>query len=263
MAKRKGLSKRTRFEVLKRDAFTCQYCGAKAPDTVLHVDHIDPVANGGSDALINLVTSCVPCNGGKGAVPLDDQSAVEKQRLQLEELQERREQIDMMVEWQKGLSDVDDYATEQIAEYWSQLTPGWHLNELGKKNVRKLIKKHNVANVMSAMREAADEHVVLVGEPPVATEESQRAALDAVPGICRLRSLYAEKPHMRRLFYIRGILRRRFDDCDEQEIIHMLERGFDLGLSIDGMEEVSKSCSSYRRYRNALAYAISEREETN
>ena len=43
MAKRKGISKKTRFDVFKRDSFTCQYCGKSAPDVVLQVDHINPV----------------------------------------------------------------------------------------------------------------------------------------------------------------------------------------------------------------------------
>ncbi len=40
-----------RFDVFKRDAFTCQYCGKKAPDVVLHADHIKPRVDGGSDLL--------------------------------------------------------------------------------------------------------------------------------------------------------------------------------------------------------------------
>lgn len=59
------LSKRTRFEIFKRDGFVCQYCGSRPPDVVLEVDHIDPRANGGSNDHINLVTSCEPCNRGK------------------------------------------------------------------------------------------------------------------------------------------------------------------------------------------------------
>jgi len=68
--KRKALSKKTRFEVLKRDGFKCQYCGASAPDVRLQVDHIKPVAHGGSDAIRNLVTSCQPCNIGKATSTL-------------------------------------------------------------------------------------------------------------------------------------------------------------------------------------------------
>lgn len=64
---RKVISKKTRFEVFKRDAFICQYCGSHPPSVVLEPDHIDPVANGGANHIDNLVTSCFDCNRGKGA----------------------------------------------------------------------------------------------------------------------------------------------------------------------------------------------------
>lgn len=57
--KRRSLSKKKRFEVFKRDSFTCQYCGAKAPDVVLQCDHIKPVSKGGTDDILNLITSCL------------------------------------------------------------------------------------------------------------------------------------------------------------------------------------------------------------
>lgn len=71
MEKRKAISKRTRFEVFKRDGFKCQYCGSAPPQVILHVDHIKPVKEGGKNNVDNLITSCQPCNLGKGAVPLD------------------------------------------------------------------------------------------------------------------------------------------------------------------------------------------------
>lgn len=49
MAQRTSIKKKIRFEVFKRDKFTCQYCGRKAPDIVLEVDHIHPVAEGGAN----------------------------------------------------------------------------------------------------------------------------------------------------------------------------------------------------------------------
>lgn len=63
---RKALSKKLRFDVFKRDGFVCAYCGATPPSVVLQVDHIHPVAEGGKNALDNLITSCQPCNIGKG-----------------------------------------------------------------------------------------------------------------------------------------------------------------------------------------------------
>lgn len=69
-AARKPISKKVRFEVFKRDGFTCQYCGAHPPDVILEVDHIIPVVGGGADTEENLVTSCFSCNRGKAANPL-------------------------------------------------------------------------------------------------------------------------------------------------------------------------------------------------
>lgn len=65
------LSKRLRFEVLRRDNHTCRYCGASAPNVQLEVDHVVPRSLGGSDRPWNLVTACHDCNGGKSAMRPD------------------------------------------------------------------------------------------------------------------------------------------------------------------------------------------------
>ena len=110
MANRKPLSKKMRFEVFKRDKFTCQYCGRTAPDVILEVDHIKPVAEGGTNDLINLVTSCKDCNRGKGKRELSDDSAVKVQQEQLKELAKKSEQLEMMVKWKDELVSAIDSA---------------------------------------------------------------------------------------------------------------------------------------------------------
>ena len=60
-----SVSKRLRYEILRRDNHTCRYCGATAPDVPLTVDHVLPVALGGSDDPDNLVAACRDCNAGK------------------------------------------------------------------------------------------------------------------------------------------------------------------------------------------------------
>lgn len=91
MSNRTPVSKRVRFEVFKRDGFTCQYCGATPPKVVLEVDHVDPVALGGTNDMDNLVTSCFPCNRGKSDVLLSvvPQSLADKAA----EVAEREEQL--------------------------------------------------------------------------------------------------------------------------------------------------------------------------
>lgn len=55
-----------RFQVLQRDNFTCQYCGRKAPEVILHVDHKQPKSKQGKFTIDNLITACAECNVGKG-----------------------------------------------------------------------------------------------------------------------------------------------------------------------------------------------------
>lgn len=60
-----AVSKRLRYEILRRDNHACRYCGAAAPDVKLNVDHVIPTSLGGSDKPDNLVTACAECNSGK------------------------------------------------------------------------------------------------------------------------------------------------------------------------------------------------------
>jgi hypothetical protein len=62
-----AVGKSLRFEVFARDSFICQYCGRRPPEVVLECDHIHPRSKGGSDEIVNLVTSCYDCNQGKRA----------------------------------------------------------------------------------------------------------------------------------------------------------------------------------------------------
>ena len=63
-----AVSKRLRFEILRRDDFTCRYCGRKPPETELRIDHVLPKALGGTDDPGNLVSSCHDCNSGKTSI---------------------------------------------------------------------------------------------------------------------------------------------------------------------------------------------------
>lgn len=55
-----------RYQILKRDNFTCQICGSRVSDGVkLEVDHIIPVSKGGKTVPSNLQVLCDRCNRGK------------------------------------------------------------------------------------------------------------------------------------------------------------------------------------------------------
>lgn len=65
------MAKFNRKSILKRDYFTCQYCGYAGTPNQLSVDHIVPRALGGSNSFTNCVTSCHPCNSKKGSKTLE------------------------------------------------------------------------------------------------------------------------------------------------------------------------------------------------
>lgn len=50
--------KRLRLQVLRRDAYTCTYCG----DVANEVDHVVAKVRGGEDTLDNCVAACRSCN---------------------------------------------------------------------------------------------------------------------------------------------------------------------------------------------------------
>jgi 5-methylcytosine-specific restriction endonuclease McrA len=54
--------------VLRRDRFTCAYCGRSATT----VDHVVPRARGGRSSWLNLVAACRPCNQAKADKSLRD-----------------------------------------------------------------------------------------------------------------------------------------------------------------------------------------------
>lgn len=150
--KRASISKKIRFEVFKRDGFTCQYCGEHPPKVILHVDHIDPVALGGSSHMDNLITSCQPCNSGKSATPLTDipQSLQDKAAL----IVEREAQIKG---YQRAMSDkrqrIEDEAIE-VCEIYELFNQGFTLSDSAMVTVRKFVDELGVHEVIASMEKA-------------------------------------------------------------------------------------------------------------
>lgn len=65
----RSISPKARAWVMERDGFRCRRCGAGRDHGMLVIDHIVPVASGGTGELDNLQTLCEACNAGKGARP--------------------------------------------------------------------------------------------------------------------------------------------------------------------------------------------------
>ena len=112
MAKRKGISASLRRQVFARDGFRCRYCGVQAgePNVVLHADHLVSVADGGTNALDNLITACQRCNGGKSARSLDtapgSEAAIEYAAKAASTLKEQADAIARQIEARQQFRDA-------------------------------------------------------------------------------------------------------------------------------------------------------------
>ncbi|MBC8394274.1 MAG: HNH endonuclease [Deltaproteobacteria bacterium] len=118
-AKRNRVTKTIRFEVFKRDGFTCTYCGKSPPEVELEVDHIDPHSQGGDDGIENYTTACFDCNRGKDDKPLDGlpQSILSKR----EDAEEKKRQVEELIK----LSGFEPFGTLLEAQKHKETYTGY------------------------------------------------------------------------------------------------------------------------------------------
>lgn len=246
---RKSVGKRVRFEVLKRDSFTCQYCGAKAPDVILEVDHIQPVSGGGTDDLLNLVTACKDCNSGKSDKRLSDESAVEKSRAQAEELQARRQHVEMISNWHLGLTNIEREAVDALETLWLRsigLEGETYLLDHAKEELRRLAKRCGHEIVCKAITAAAGK-LLMSGESGDCVAQAE--AFNSIGRICGVMKAAEKDPGIERLFYIRGILRRRLSYVNDKQCIVLLKDARDAGINVDWLQEQAKDAKSWTQFR--------------
>jgi len=118
VSKRKSLSTSLRFEVFKRDGFRCIYCGSTPVQSALRVDHVEPVAKGGTDEPSNLVTSCFTCNAGKAARRLDEHRlAVGNPAI----AKEHAEQIRAYLEAQREVDAARREVALDLSNLWEEI----------------------------------------------------------------------------------------------------------------------------------------------
>ncbi|MCB2112324.1 MAG: HNH endonuclease [Parvularculaceae bacterium] len=215
---RSSLSKKLRFEVFKRDKFTCQYCGKSAPNVVLHVDHIKPVSKDGTNDILNLITSCEACNGGKSNIELSDDNILTKQQQQLSRLQERREQLELMLEWRRGLEDLDATTLDMIVGYIENKIPKFSVNENGRQKLSTLANRFDVGELLDAVDISAKTYLRYEQSGSL-NKESVENFFGKIGGII----VNSKKsPIDKKLSYIVGIGRNRFSYFNMRQAMILL-----------------------------------------
>jgi hypothetical protein len=246
--KRKSLSKKLRFEVLKRDLFKCRYCGKTAEEVPLHVDHVIPVASGGTNVIMNLVAACESCNLGKKAIPLDDRSVASKARKQAELLQEQKETIEMMAQWRAGLVDLAGQKADLLIKHWDAKTPNLRLAGFDRADVGKLLRKYSYEEVADAMDKAATQYLEFECDGSC-TPQSFEKALGKLPAILKWDRRFKEDPDLETLFYFRAIARKRCPNYfPEREAMELLKEAREAGVSMDDLRDAAIGAESWAQF---------------
>lgn len=147
-----ALSKKLRFEVFKRDGFTCQYCGGHPPNKVLEADHVIPKSKGGKDDINNLVTSCFECNRGKSNNDLSSVPPTLSETMKM--VRERESQYR---EYQKLLKNVDKRINQDINDVevlFRSVFEHHYFSEKFRISVKKFIDSLGIEDVKDSMERA-------------------------------------------------------------------------------------------------------------
>ncbi len=254
-SERQSLSKTLRFEVFKRDSFKCQYCGASAPDVLLHVDHIKPVADGGMNDITNLITACMPCNLGKRDKSLSDDTAINKRKAQLDDLQERREQLEMMMEWMQGLQDIKTQALDRLVENWVRLAPGFRPNDTGRNKIRKWLTKYSMEEIINAMEISASQYLKFQKDGCV-TEESWDIAFNKIAPILSVERDAKDDPDLKDLLYIRGIVRNKCGYFDNTRALEWLRAARSWGVPMAELKQLAYGVRSWSHFDDLITETI-------
>lgn len=255
MAKRKSMSNALRFEVFKRDLFTCQYCGRKAPEVILEVDHIKPVSKGGDNSIENLVAACYDCNRGKGAKKLSDLSAVEKSRRQLEEMQERKNMVDMIFQWKESLHNQYDDSAERIMKIFYDAT-NFSFTDDYLKRVKASIKKFGLDIMIDAMYIGIDSYYD-------GTEESAKRLAKAYIGIASNKYDMENNPKKSSITYIKNTFKRNCGYFDQKYFYTNFPSWYELEDKEEFLNIARTTNSLNEFFRLIRAYGVQNNKEVN
>lgn len=249
MAKRKSITPKTRFEVFKRDSFKCQYCGKSAPEIILEVDHINPVSKGGGNEILNLISSCWDCNRGKAGKKLNDTTVIDKQMEQLAHLQERRNQLDMLLQWKTGLVDNSESEFDKVHSYFKALTK-FGFSESGQKKLKTWVKKYGAANVIESMDEAYRLYYDASRE-----DDNVEFVIGKIHPICLRKTLTPEQRAIseRVGLVIKKAKNKFYNRFDYHESVIAIKRFMSAyDENIDALEIITDEADNYRDWKGQL-----------
>ena len=245
MTKRKNLSKSVRFEVFKRDSFKCQYCGKSAPDVVLEVDHIIPVSKGGDNDISNLITACFDCNRGKRNKKLTDKQSAKLQKEELDKLNARREQLEMIAEWRKELLNLMNESIDKIVEIINQeFYLELNLTDYGRRNFSKRIKKYGFEETLNSSLIAFEKY------------DGIETALSKIDGILYNRHLEEYDPEKAAYHRMLSLAKRKFTYFNPKVAYCLIDKIYACTMYEEDITRLIYSCKNWSEFKRRMEAEI-------
>lgn len=223
--------KRIKFEVFEKDSFKCQVCGAVAPNVnlTLHRLQNNQQAENWLDPAF-LTTFCESCQRKNSSQ--ESANTVNNGHLSLNALEERLEQLKMLINWRKGMIKIRKRQLASLVEFWQELVPSIFLSEVHKKTLLSCISKYSSEDIKEAMRLAVQEFIVVHQDGSIARDSFQMAFAN-IPEICYRKTKVRKTREAEELYHIHDILEERIDGFfDSARVIQWLHyaRSWDVHL---------------------------------
>ena len=170
----------------------------------------------------------------------------------------------MMAKWRKGLDELEskqvDLVVQQVADKF--LYQDCTLSDYGRLQVSKWIAKFSLDEIFNAIDISTTQYLTFIDGSP--DKESQRKAFQYIPRICGSIRARVNKPYMKDVFYIRGILRNRLMYLNEGKVIEDLDYAFHIvNVNPEYIKNLAKKIRSWTQFQNELWETISEVEADN
>jgi hypothetical protein len=140
---------------------------------------------------------------------------------------------------------------QRVCEQWTKLAPGFPVTKKGAAHLAKLLQEHGHIDVVSAMTDATKQYLKLDAKRRP-TRESADKAFDYIARIIEFRKSTQDKPYMRAVMYVRGIVKNRFTDCDMARAGHLIEQAHLAGHSFEELKGLAATSPSWSEWRDAM-----------
>lgn len=202
-----SISPSLRRLILERDEFTCTECGQQVPKVLLYIDKIlspeTEEAFAGQpeeDKYTCLCESCYKQAHGHLQFKAATRTA------------ERRQQLEMMVEWRRENRSLTSDTNAYLIDYINGKIEPYSLTKQGAQNVRKAVRKSNFTTALDAIDETFD-HYVTYDKGENINKASVDEFLSKIGGYLYINSL---PPVEKEMYHILNSCKSRFRWWDQQ-----------------------------------------------